>query len=121
MSPARGETMIASTPALPRAMLTVLQAGGSPAPQGQILIAQFPFAIGRTEGSLIIPEPNISRLHAQIAYNETTRSFTITDLRSSNGTKLNHQPLTPGQPTQLFNGAQIALGPNVIVRFEVTG
>lgn len=117
--PAQGETMISSTPLLPRAFLTVLQAGGSPAPQGQILMTQYPYVIGRAEGSLIIPELNISRRHAQVTYNESNRTFSITDLNSSNGTRLNNQPLTAGQPAQLFNGAQIGLGPNVIIRFEL--
>ena len=117
--PAQGETMIASGPILPRAFLTVLQAGGSPAPQGQIMMTQYPYIIGRAEGSLIIPEQNISRRHAQITYNESNRTFSITDLNSSNGTRLNNQPLAAGQPAQLFNGAQIGLGPNVIIRFEM--
>jgi hypothetical protein len=117
--PAQGETMISSAPAAPRAFVTVLQAGGSPAPQGQVMITNFPFMIGRTEGSLIIPEPNISRRHAQITYNEMYRAFYLSDLKSSNGTRLNNQPLAPDQPTQLTNGALIGLGPNVSIRFEV--
>ena len=116
---AQGETMISSAPMATRAFLTVLQAGGSPAPQGQIMLTQFPYVIGRTEGSLIIPEANISRRHAQITYNESTRAFFISDLRSSNGTRLNNQPLVPDQPVQLLNGALIGLGPNVTIRFVV--
>ncbi len=112
-------TMISSTPMPSRAFLTVLQAGGSQAPQGQILMTQFPYIIGRSEGSLIIPEPNISRRHAQITYNDSNRSFSITDLNSSNGTRLNNQPLISGQPAQLFTGTLIALGPNVSIRFDV--
>jgi len=120
MAPAQGATMIGSTPQAPRAFLTVVQSGGSEAPQGQILMTQFPYMIGRAEGSLIIPESNISRRHAQITYNESTRTFSISDLNSSNGTKLNNQRLVSGQPAQLFNGMLIGLGPNVIIRFDVS-
>lgn len=117
--PAQGATMIASAPILPRAFLTVLQAGGSQAPQGQILMTQFPYIIGRAEGSLIIPELNISRRHAQITFDASNRTFYVADLNSSNGTRLNNQPLPPGQPVQLYNGALIGLGPNVSIRFDV--
>jgi hypothetical protein len=119
-TPAQDATRISSTPMLPRAFLTVIQAGGSQVPQGQILMTQFPYVIGRTEGALIIPELNISRRHAQITYNESDRTFSISDLNSSNGTRLNNQPLTPGQPARLFNGALIGLGPNISIRFDVS-
>ena len=75
--------------------------------------------IGRVEGSLIIPEANISRRHAQINYNEANRVYTITDLNSSNGTRLNNQPLVAGQPSQLAGGSVIGLGPNVTLRFDI--
>jgi pSer/pThr/pTyr-binding forkhead associated (FHA) protein len=120
VGPAQGATMVSSSPMAPHAFVTVLQAGGSPAPQGQILMTQFPYVIGRAEGSLIIPEPNISRKHAQINYNEASRVYTISDLNSSNGTRLNNQSLPPGQPAQLVNGALIGLGPNVIIRFDLS-
>jgi pSer/pThr/pTyr-binding forkhead associated (FHA) protein len=120
VAPPMGATMISPSPMAPHAFVTVLQAGGSPGPQGQILLTQFPYIIGRVEGSLIIPEPNISRKHAQINYHETSRSYTISDLNSSNGTRLNNQPLAPGQPAQLVNGAMIGLGPNVIIRFDMS-
>jgi pSer/pThr/pTyr-binding forkhead associated (FHA) protein len=41
-------------------------------------------------------------------------------LQSSNGTRLNEQRLNPGQPAVLSNGAVIALGPNVTLRFSIS-
>jgi pSer/pThr/pTyr-binding forkhead associated (FHA) protein len=111
--------MISSSPLPPRAVLTVLNSAGSPAPQGQTQITQFPFVIGRVEGSLVIPEANVSRRHAQINYSEASRTFTITDLNSSNGTRLNNQPLVSGQPNQIASGSVIGLGPNVTLRFDL--
>ncbi len=113
-------TMISSVSMPPRAFLTVLSAGEGLIPQGKILMTQFPFVIGRAEGSLIIPELNISRRHAQIIYDESRRIFSICDLNSSNGTRINNQPLAPGQTAQLVNGALIGLGANVSIRFDVT-
>jgi len=119
IAPAQGATMISSSPLPPRAVLIVLNSAGSPAPQGQTQIIQFPFVIGRVEGSLIIPEANISRRHAQINYSEANRTFTITDLNSSNGTRVNNQTLVPGQPSQIVSGSVIGLGPNVTLRFDL--
>ncbi len=118
--PDQGATMISSSPLPARAFLTVVSAGSGLAPQGQILLNQFPFVIGRTEGSLVISDPNVSRRHAQILYNAASGSYTLVDLRSSNGTRLNTQPLTPDQPAQLQSGAMIGLGANVILRFEIS-
>ncbi|MCX6080277.1 MAG: FHA domain-containing protein [Chloroflexi bacterium] len=117
--PDQGATIISSAPILPRAFLTVISAGNTPAPQGQILMAQFPFVIGRTEGALIIPDLNVSRRHAQIIFDGPTRAFFISDLNSSNGTRLDNQRLVPDQPVQLRSGSLIALGINVMIRFEL--
>ncbi len=120
ITPDSGETMLSAGSAAPRAMLTVISAGNGQASQGQILLNQFPFVIGRTEGGLIISDLNVSRRHAQIMYNETNRTYTISDLKSSNGTRINNQRLEPDRPVQLLNGSMIGLGANVILRFEIS-
>lgn len=115
-----GETIMApASIQSPLAAITVTGTGNFASPQGKIMLAEYPYIIGRTEGKLIIPDANVSRKHAQISYNEVSRSFYITDLNSSNGTRLNGQALAPGQPTQLVHGSTINLGPNVILRFEI--
>jgi VWFA-related protein len=117
---AGGATMIASEPLMPRATLTILQAGAGAAPKGPNLVMPLPFVIGRSEGTLIIQDPNISRKHARITYDNVQGAYFITDLNSSNGTRLNAQRLAPGQPTRLVNGAVIGLGPNVTLRFDLS-
>ncbi len=115
-----GATMIAAAPAMPRATVTVVQAGGGVFAQSSAVVSPLPFVIGRTEGAFIIQEPNISRRHAQISYEPSQNAFFITDLNSSNGTRLNQQRLPSGQPVRLESGAVIGLGPNVLIRFDVS-
>jgi len=115
-----GATMIAAQPTATKASLMIVRSLDDTSGQGrQIALTQFPFIIGRAEGSLIIKDPNISRRHAQITYEATNRTYFITDLNSSNGTRLNEQRLPPGQPVQLSGGAVIGLGPNVSLRFDL--
>ncbi len=114
-----GATVIASAPRMPRATITVLQSDGSPAPKGAVVISPLPFVIGRMEGAFIIQNANISRKHAHITYDEAQRAYFITDLNSSNGTRLNSQRLAPGQAARLSSGAVIGLGPSITVRFDI--
>jgi hypothetical protein len=99
--------------------LTVISFAGSPSLGRQIMIDQFPFIIGRTEGQLVIPEGSVSRRHVQITFDAGVQTYYLTDLNSSNGTKLNGQPMTAGQPMLLTSGCMIGLGPNVTIRFEI--
>jgi hypothetical protein len=116
-----GATVIAAQPVIAKASLMVVRSPEDAINQGQqITLAQFPFVIGRLEGSMIIKDANISRRHAQITYEVASRSYFITDLNSSNGTRLNEQRLTPGQPVLLTRGAVIGLGPNITLRFELS-
>ena len=118
-APSAGETMISGAPVLPRGFLTVISAGSAPAAPGQIVVSQFPFVLGRTEGSFIIGDSSVSRKHAQITFDSSRRSFSITDLNSSNGTRLNNQTIQAGQPVPLSSGTMIGLGSSVILRFDI--
>jgi hypothetical protein len=115
-----GATVIASTPVMPRATITVLDAAGSAAPKGPISVFPLPFVIGRTEGALVIQNPNISRKHAQITFDVAQHTYLITDLNSSNGTTVNAQRLVPGQGARLSSGVVIGLGPNITLRFDLS-
>ncbi len=116
-----GATMIAAQPVSVKASLMILRSPEDASSQGrQVALTQFPFIIGRTEGSLIIKDPNISRRHSQITYEAASLTYFITDLNSSNGTRLNDQRLAAGQPVPLARGATIGLGPNVTIRFDLT-
>jgi FHA domain/von Willebrand factor type A domain len=112
-------TVIAAAPLMPRATVSILDSDGSAAPKGPVLISPLPFLIGRTEGAFVIQNANISRKHAQITYDAAQRAYFITDLNSSNGTRLNSQRLTPGQAARLASGTVIGLGPNISVRFDL--
>jgi hypothetical protein len=114
------ETMIAAAPVAARAYLTVIRTPAGTASPGRISVDQFPFVIGRSEGHFNIQDPNISRRHAQITYDDVRRAYFVTDLQSSNGTRVNEQRLPAGQPFQLTAGAMIGLGPNVIIRFDMS-
>jgi VWFA-related protein len=114
------ETMISSAPAIARPILTVIRAPAGALSQPQVMVDSLPFVIGRTEGRLVINEGNVSRRHAQITYDDARQAYVLTDLQSSNGTKLNEQRLTPGVPVLLNNGAVIGLGPNVTLRFSMS-
>jgi hypothetical protein len=117
---AEGATMLAAQAGIVRARLTVERSLSDISMQGQqISVELFPFVIGRREGNLLIQDPSLSRRHAQITFDGANGTFFITDLKSSNGTRLNGVPLAPGQAKQLTSGAVINLGPNVVVRFDL--
>jgi pSer/pThr/pTyr-binding forkhead associated (FHA) protein len=116
-----GATLIAAQPAPAKVSLIIVRSPEDASSQGrQIAMTQFPFIIGRVEGNLMIKDPNISRRHAQVTYEAANRTYFITDLNSSNGTRLNEKRLAPGQPVQLTSGAVIGLGPNVTLRFDLS-
>jgi VWFA-related protein len=115
-----GVTLIASQPVAIKASLTIVSCPDDASSQGrQVTLTEFPFLIGRVEGSLLIKDANLSRRHAQITYDGANRTYFLTDLNSSNGTSLNEERLVVGQPVQLIHAAMIGLGPNVILRFEL--
>jgi hypothetical protein len=108
-------TVIASSSMIPSATLTVLKGEDL----GSTPVAPLPFVIGRSEGTWIIADSNISRRHAQITYDDIQQAYYLTDMNSSNGTLLNNQRLIPGQPIRLSGGSVIGLGPNVTLRFDL--
>lgn len=112
-------TLLSSAAALPRAALVILQAPAGVTDAPKIMLDQFPFVLGRTEGNWVIREPNVSRRHAEIRFDAARTAYSVTDLGSSNGTRLNGQRLTPAQPMPLIHGAVLQLGPNVSIRFEI--
>jgi VWFA-related protein len=111
-----GATMIASTPPVPRASISVVR---GPAQQGQTSILSFPFTLGRVDCDLTIADPNVSRRHAQLTFDAGRRAFFITDLNSSNGTFMNNQRLPSGEPVLIASSAEISLGPNVTIRITL--
>ena len=47
-----------------------------------------------SDNDLVIPRPNISSYHAQMAFSPSTRKVYIKDLNSTNGTTVNHQEVS---------------------------
>ncbi len=118
-SPAQNNAaVISSAQATQTAQITVLQSANGMS-QSSTLVNQFPFIIGRIEAHLILKDPNLSRRHAQITYDDARREYFLTDLGSSNGTYLDNQRLIPNQPMRISNGAIIKLGTKAIVRFDL--
>ena len=60
-------------------------------------------------------EHAISRFHCEVA--RKNGQLYVTDLKSSNGTRLNGSTLRPGQPELLRKGSTITLANNVDLRF----
>jgi hypothetical protein len=87
-------------------------------PGQRISIQPLPFTIGRVGASLTLNEVSVSRLHAQITMDSQSRRYMITDMNSSNGTKVNGAPLSPGQPMYLNNGCRVQIGPSIEFVFE---
>ena len=85
---------------------------------GSWKIEIFPYIIGRQEGSLVLKEQSISRKHVQITC-AGNLNYYITDLNSSNGTKLNGQRLMAGKTTALPSGSTIELGSKVTFQFDL--
>jgi len=63
--------------------------------------------IGR-EGDILTTDSRISRRHAQIS--NTNGTLEVEDLGSTNGTKVDGQPLSPGTRKTLNGGEKISLG-----------
>ena len=85
---------------------------------GTWMIGSFPYVIGRDATDLVVAEPSISRRHAEISLDSQNQYF-ITDLHSSNGTKLDGRPIEAGVKVPLTNGTRIDLGTNVSFQFEL--
>lgn len=72
---------------------------------------------GRDPGCEIpIDSPHISRKHFELA--RTKEGFFVTDLGSSNGTKLNGNRIPPHEPTRLDSGDELRVM-NVVMVFEI--
>ena len=107
------------SPAVSLPFLSVSKAPAGILPPGQRFnLNEFPFTIGRVGASLTIPENSVSRNHAQITLDMQSKRYVITDMNSSNGTRVNGAPLTPGQGMYLINGCRIQIGPHVELVFE---
>lgn len=66
--------------------------------------------LGRAPTSdIVVDHPSVSRTHAQLEW-RADGSVLLSDLGSSNGTRLDKTPVVKGTPVTLADGASIALG-----------
>jgi hypothetical protein len=72
-----------------------------------------------TADDVVLTDKSISRPHAQLQMEDS--GFFITDLNSANGTYVDGTPVPPKQRYPISDGAQIRLGPRVILNFRVSG
>ena len=87
------------------ARLTDMSAGKS------YVLTASPLVVGRdTSSDIVISDANISRQHAKFAQ-DAAGTWKITDMNSTNGTKLNGRPVTSAL---LRDGDQIAIGLTVL-------
>jgi pSer/pThr/pTyr-binding forkhead associated (FHA) protein len=67
--------------------------------------------VGRTESNDIpIPHLTVSKHHAFFQSDQEANRYSVTDTGSTNGTKLNAQPIAPKEARYLTDGDQIAFG-----------
>lgn len=67
----------------------------------------------RTQGSSIVISKHVgtvSRNHALLEWNDTQKEYTITDLSSTYGTKVNGKKIIPGKKVVLVNEDTVELG-----------
>jgi pSer/pThr/pTyr-binding forkhead associated (FHA) protein len=85
---------------------------------GQKLIPdQYPFILGRNL-PLLSGENEISRRHAEIAYDPQTKQFSVTDLKSTNGVSVDGKHIEPEKPMEITPGSKIGLGKIVTLRLK---
>lgn len=83
----------------------------------EIPIGYFPFLIGKNRGlvDFCLNESGVSRLHAKIERDDT--GFFITDLNSTNGTKVNGSLLEANEQRQLRIGDELSFA-GILFRFQ---
>ncbi len=75
----------------------------------EIPIGYFPFLIGKSKGivDFCLNEPGISRLHIKIE--ETAQGYSITDLNSTNGTRVDGKLLEANATCDLLVGSEVEI------------
>ncbi len=67
--------------------------------------------VGRTsKADVVVADFTVTAIHAELAYDPKRGAITITDLDSSNGTKVRGEVLVPHYPVPLGDGDSLSLG-----------
>jgi hypothetical protein len=124
----------------PRAAAAVAAAGQLPPPRLTLAVVQGPgkglkftskfgaseFTIGRiVRADFTVRDESVSSKHAEARWDAKSKAWTLVDVGSSNGTRLNGRApdddaalLEEGKPARLKVGDRIALGPETLVVVE---
>jgi len=103
-----------AAPADPGEPTLRLELSGGDAGGQELILDRFPVRIGRGEGcTLQLPSPAVSTEHAELRIDG--ERIVLMDLRSTNGTRRNGQPLVPLDPVELVPGDFVEIGPFVLV------
>jgi flagellar motor switch/type III secretory pathway protein FliN len=90
-----------------------LELSGSDLEPHELTFDRYPVRIGRGEGcALQLSSPAVSTEHAELQLEGD--QVILMDLRSTNGTKHNSEPLTPFSPAALGPGDLVEIGPFVL-------
>jgi hypothetical protein len=85
-------------------------------------IRHSPFTIGRQkENDAVLPVDSasgVSKYHLTITYEDL--QYFARDDKSSFGSAIDGEPLVKGKPSLLHDGAVISLGPQVLIKFQLT-
>ena len=77
-----------------------------------VTLSARPLRIGRLpENGLVLPDPSVSRQHAEVRLEEEGHAVTVVDLGSSGGTSIAGIALLADQPSKLEDGMVIRIGP----------
>lgn len=94
----------------------IIKAPDNPSPR-QILVDRFPFQIGRAlENDLPLPFASISSRHLVLDLRNKS-DVVVTDLGSTNGTRIHNQPLAPNQPETVNFPCHLRLG-DILIEVE---
>ena len=107
-----------ASPSLPGGRLVIEKALDARKVGQSLDISSSPFLLSR-EIPLMNGEGEISRRHAEINFDPAAKQYTITDLKSLNGVKLNNVEIEPNRPYVLTPGVKIGLGSTFLLRFEL--
>jgi pSer/pThr/pTyr-binding forkhead associated (FHA) protein len=77
------------------------------------IIQRTPYTIGRQGNSLNVSDTSVSRAHVRIDFDVTRKMYTITDLGSRNGTRLQRDG---NDPQVLVANKAVVLTPNTLVK-----
>lgn len=75
----------------------------------QIALSHFPFVIGKSREltDFALPEERVSRMHLKI--DRTENGYTVTDLNSTNGTKIDGSLLNANETAPLCTGQELSI------------